>query len=450
MKPELMIVLYAAWVIMVASCSGQPPSSIPPDSSPTPQERVVVRWLVDTGGSWRPEQAWLDEFNKSQDRVQLVLMLVHLSPDWLKTEIAAYQTGAQADLPDIVGPSSPEALAAWESSLLDLKPYLQDHDLSDFDPGALRFWQDENGRQFGLPVALYPSILLYNRDLFDAAGVAYPPHHQGESYADGRPWDIQKLEEIATRLTIDEQGKKPNMPGFNPQDIAQFGFYPQWNSAEQIAALFGPTPLMNVAGNVILPDSWRQAFRWYYAGMWEKHFIPSGTQVSDDPDLYDAFDFKRVAMVSSHTYYLPSLPNWDMAVLPSYGEYMPADTYSEGFAVLGYTAHPQEAAQALAYLASIPGLSQTLAAGGIPARASLQAAALASLGQRFAQGVDWQVALDNLRFPDTPGFDSRRMADPWFHTRLYQWLDDLNKNPDLNPDSALDELQADFQAHLSP
>ena len=68
-----------------------------------------------------------------------------------------------------------------------LGPYLDrdDYDWSDFfriDPDG----QSYGGKRYGIPVALFPTPLAYNKDLFDQAGVPYPPDNwEDESWT----WD---------------------------------------------------------------------------------------------------------------------------------------------------------------------------------------------------------------------------------------------------------------------
>ena len=59
--------------------------------------------------------------------------------------------------------------------------------------------------------------LFYNKDLFDAAGIAYPP----ASYDQAWTWD--QFLDAAKKLTIDMKGKNASQSGFDPVNIKQFG-----------------------------------------------------------------------------------------------------------------------------------------------------------------------------------------------------------------------------------
>ena len=58
---------------------------------------------------------------------------------------------------------------------------------------------DEFGLE-GLPFAIFPSMLYYQRDMFDEADLEYPPHAYGDPYVlDGEEvtWDFDTLRELA-------------------------------------------------------------------------------------------------------------------------------------------------------------------------------------------------------------------------------------------------------------
>ena len=167
--PTLLVI-----VLLLAACAPAP-------------GRVTVRWLVDTGGGWRPDPAWVEGYNASQDEITLELVYEHFSLDGLRTQVAGAESG-QAAPPDIVGPIGMSAHRQLSDLWLDLARYYDRDDLYIVIPGALTAWQSGDGALTGLPVTASPLVLFYNRDLFDAAGLPYPPHAYGEPYADGDEW----------------------------------------------------------------------------------------------------------------------------------------------------------------------------------------------------------------------------------------------------------------------
>jgi hypothetical protein len=265
----------------------------------------------------------------------------------------------------------------------------------------------------GIPFAVYPSMIYYNRDLFDEAGLEYPPHKYGEPYADGAPWTVEKLEELALKLTVDANGNDATGPDFDPENIVQFGYHTQWtNPHGQTTALFGADNIADENGNATLSDRWRRAFKWYHEGMHVKHFMPNTTyQNSDLLAAGNPFDSGNIAMAHCHLWYIccnNEVSNWDIAAVPSYDdqESVTIKLHADTFRIFKATKHPEEAVEVLLYLTG-EGASDLLQIyGGFPGRKSLQGKFIADLNERFTQGVDWQVAVDGLTYPDIPNHES--------------------------------------------
>jgi multiple sugar transport system substrate-binding protein len=96
---------------------------------------------------------------------------------------------------------------ANQAAILPLKPFLDadpSFSTADFYPALLdQFtWQ---GQLWGLPAELQPYLIEYNKDLFDAAGVAYP----------ALDWTLEDFSQTAIALTRGEG------------DTKQYGFVPQ-------------------------------------------------------------------------------------------------------------------------------------------------------------------------------------------------------------------------------
>jgi multiple sugar transport system substrate-binding protein len=71
----------------------------------------------------------------------------------------------------VAHPSSTPPRGCWEN----LDPYIEasGYDLNDYWPGLLESAKYQ-GSVYGLPRDIEVNIIYYNKDLFDAAGVAYP------------------------------------------------------------------------------------------------------------------------------------------------------------------------------------------------------------------------------------------------------------------------------------
>src|SRR5436190_11697714 len=181
------------------------------------------------------EKAWVDNFNKTQKDACVLLQIVHNpeSYDTLKAQIAA------GSGPDIVGPVGKAGRASFQGSWADIAPLAKNagFDLSKYDPALLDFTKDE-GVLVGIPFALFPSFIFYNKDLFDEAKLPYPPHKVGEKY-DGKDWDLNTFQDLAQKLTVDANGTDATAASFDAKNIKQFGFYDGPTDARGVAVFFG-------------------------------------------------------------------------------------------------------------------------------------------------------------------------------------------------------------------
>ncbi len=415
---------------------------------------MKIRWFVGLGTGANPEhipgqEEVIARFNESQDKIELVVEFVENSqaPDQLKTQIAA------GDPPDIIGPVGQSGTNEFSGLFLDLEPYLGELDWDDFDADSIDAYRLEGEGLLGLPFAVFPSMIYYNADLFDEAGLAYPPQTYGEAYADGDPWTVDKMEELAMLLTVDANGNDATSEDFDPDNIVQFGYHSQWTDPRgQAAALFGADNVVDADGNAVLSERWRTAFTWYYEGMHEKSFMPNTTyQESDLLAAGNPFDSGNIAMAHCHLWYtccLGNVPNWDMAVVPSYNDAgdVTVKLHADTFRIFASTEHPEEAVEVLTYLTGEAAGDLLQIYGGMPGRKSLQDAFFVGMDETFTQGVNWDVGIQGLAYPDVPNHESNLPNYAKAYDRIGAFQTLYESTPDLDINAELDQLVSDLQA----
>jgi multiple sugar transport system substrate-binding protein len=418
-------------------------------SAGVPTGRIQIRWFVGLGtGTARDaqevEEAFVKWFNASQDEVELLLEVspgdgVYGGAGRLRPQIEAGHS------PDVVGPMGTLGLSLFPGLWLDLEPLVEGDALGDLGPSIADTWRVD-GRLVGLPIGVNPSVLYYNRDLFDAAGLPYPPHEYGEPYADGDKWTVEKMQEIAMRLTLDADGNDAISPDFDPDRIAQYGYDWRWASGKGMVYLFGAGSVIGAEGNVAIPDHWRQAYHWYYEGMWSQHFVPDGPACRGR-FRYNPFVSGDIAMLQSHLWYLPRLVNvpfaWDIAALPSYDGAFSVRWDSSMVGILNTTQHPKEAFEVAYALATSPELLAVW--GNVPVGARLRAAYLRVLEDKYP-GADWQAAIDGLGYLSVPPHGSIMPNHAEAYARFDQLRDLLEYSSGLDLDAEIDRLESDLQA----
>jgi len=431
----------------------EPDGSAPAASTPA-GEAVEIEWFVGLGTGENEEQIPTEEavvaaFNEANPGIDLELTVVDNTEaaTTLATRIAA------GDAPDIIGPVGIRGLQSFGDQLLDIGPYIESSgvDLSEI-PQALIDVYNVDGTQIGIPMAVYPSFIYYNKALFDEAGLPYPPHEVGEQY-EGQDWTWETVRELAMQLTVDADGNDATSPDFDPEHIQQYGLDAQFteNDARAWSTIFGGSgsAVADDGTTAQWPDNWRTGLQYMYDGIWEDHFIPDSTAVQGLADG-NTFQSGLIAMDVVHQWYTcciypaegePAVTDWDIAVLPEGPDgTITSKLHADTIAIMASTEHPDQAFEVLRFLAASPEL--TTVWGALPAIESQRDAFFASLDETFAPlEIDWNVSTQMLEYPDNPSheafmpnFDEADSANKDLGNRIWT-------TPDL-------DLQAEIDAHV--
>ncbi len=78
-----------------------------------------------------------------------------------------------------------------------------------------------DGKIVGISVANEIQVIWYNKRIFDAANLPYPPADPAKA------WTWAQFVSVAKKLTRDSNGKTPNDKGFDPSNIRTFGAWVQ-------------------------------------------------------------------------------------------------------------------------------------------------------------------------------------------------------------------------------
>jgi multiple sugar transport system substrate-binding protein len=432
-------------------------ASTGPTAEPLKPGQVEIRWFIGLGTGTDPEQLTaeqevVDAFNASHPDIRLVTEVVTYEAafDQLATELAA------GNPPDIVGPMGVDGAESFHGQWLDLDPLIKkyNYDLTQFDKGSVNFYKTGGEGQLGIPFGIYPSVMYYNKSLFDEAGLNYPPHKYGDKYVwpDGTEseWNYETVQKLAMMLTVDKNGKDALDPAFDANNIVQYGYVPQYQDARAMGSYFGAGSLVAADGKTAqIPPEWAAAWKSIYDGTWKYHFIPNQA-VIDSPEMGagDPFGGGRVAMALTHTWYYSeiTLENWDMGVVPSYNGKTTANFNADTFRILKATKNPDAAFTVLKYLLDDASLKLLNTYGAMPARTADQAAYLQALDQKYPWKPDFSVAVAGIKYADNPSFEA------WIPNYLEararvanDFTSMLQSTEGLNMDDEIARLKADLQ-----
>jgi len=434
------------------------------------QDKVQIRWYVGLGTGTNADQiegqqAIVDDFNAEQDEIELILEVVENAQayDVLATQIAA------GNAPDIVGPMGIRGREGFGGAWLDLLPLIdaEGYDLTDFDPALIEFYRVPEQGQLGLPFAVFPSFTLYNIDLFDEAGIPYPPAAYGDPYIDWdgneREWNMETIREVAMILTVDSNGNDATMEEFNIDDIIQYGWGSQQTDMRGRLAMFGADNLVDADGNAQFPENWRVAENWIHDAMWVDGFYPNG--LAGNSELLGGgsgnwFGTGNIAMTSTAHLWLMGWgqgdldADFDFAPVPSFEGVSTAKLHADTFSIMASTENADAAWTVLKYMMDDRGTDLLSLYGGLPARTSLQETFfdnyVAGLAENYPQfdwaDMNWDVVQAGISIPDRPSHEDGLPAIAESEARYIEYSQLVDNNADADVDAEIDALVADLQA----
>jgi multiple sugar transport system substrate-binding protein len=323
-----------------------------------------------------------------------------------------------------------------------------------YEPSVVSSYNIPGQGQIGIPFAVYPSFVYFNKDLFDEAGLPYPPQKFGETYM-GKEWNFDTVRDLAKILTVDDRGNDASSPNFQPDHIVQFGFDLQFGTDPRaMGTPFGANRVIDNEGRAYIPPNWLTAWNFFYDGMFKDHWMPN--EAYRNSDLFgkgSVFNSGNLAMAYTHLWYTCCIDpvskngkvrNWDIAVVPAYQGVTTAKLHADTFGIMKASKHPNEAFQVYKYLITNRDLLDVY--GAMPAIKSMQSDFFGGVDQKFAPvKVNWQVAVDSLAYNDVPNHEE---GLPNF-LKARQALTDFEKlyntTPGLDINTESVKLQATLQ-----
>lgn len=331
-----------------------------------------------------------------------------------------YQTMVAADqAPELAGPIGVGGIAGLLAGLLDIEPLIDadGYDLSDYT--SVELMRTPLGL-VGLPLGLYPSALYYNEDLFDAAGVDYPPHKYGEKYADGDDWTYEKAFEIAKLLTIDSAGNDASSPAFDWEETLQWGWNGwDWMGIREVASMYGGVPIgITDDYKTVVMDSpeYVEAMQALNDSCTKWHIWANYEQGGAFYDLAgEPVGSGLTAMWEQHTWVLDMAIgtwiesfNWDVAAVPtavSVGEPVALMDGPSTFVVATSSHNPEAGWEVIKWLYE-PERYLLLCRNYniVPSRKSLVDNFIPDMEAK-EPGHDYQVFLDGIQYADSPNHE---------------------------------------------
>jgi len=311
MRPHIRLIALVSVtvVLLVTACQASAPAPIRFMVFGDPAEVAAFQKLVDA-------------FERAHPNQPVKLNSIPSQSDYRTRLAADFAAGTPADV--VLINYRRFATFAARGALEPLGPYLQTSsiiDVSDFYPQAIEAFT-YNGQIVCIPQNISSLVIYYNRDLFDAAGVAYP--------ADNWTWDgfLAAARSLTRDLdgdgAIDQYGL-----GIEPELIRLAPFVWQ-NGGTLVDNVNAPTTFTLGAG----PDL--EAFQWFVDLQVKWRVVPAAVEAQAE-DNESRFLNGRTAMYFNSrrgvpTYREAAKFDWDVASLPVHA-YQASVLHSDAYCV---------------------------------------------------------------------------------------------------------------------
>lgn len=219
--------------IMLGACGA--PSTEAPVAVPTEIPVTQVPAMADTVAPAEPVTIRFSSWGKPEQNAAIASMVAAFKAKYPNIEISEeydpYDGYFEKKTTQIAGNQLPDVFALDTSSICDYASANRIVDLTEatnagtptgdllatLSPSALANL-NIGGKQYAYPLAGGALLLYYNKDMFDAAGLAYPDPS----------WTFQDVLDAAAKMSVDNNGDG---------ELDQWGYYPNYYNSEDFASI---------------------------------------------------------------------------------------------------------------------------------------------------------------------------------------------------------------------
>jgi multiple sugar transport system substrate-binding protein len=298
-----------AFALVLSACVVPPaPTAQPPAAEQAPAEQpaqaqpVTLLWAF--WGS--PEEAKThlavaDVFMAEHPDIKIETMVEPWNDYFTKVQ-TLWASGDPSAIPDVLF-LWPTPRYAADGVLENLQPWIEKsgYDLSDYWPALLESAMYE-GDVYGLPRDISVDVLYYNKDIFDAVGVAYPDD----------TWTWDDLLAAAQKLTVVEDSGRVTRYALGMEG----GKYQDWIGQNRGSIL---DDMRNPTKCTLTEPAAMQAVK-FFADMMDNNYAMRDANLSQAGGDAAVFQSGEVAMIIQNSSRVSAFNaanmNYDVAVLP--------------------------------------------------------------------------------------------------------------------------------------
>lgn len=440
--------------------ASQQPTKVPP-TVPADPVKIEMLYRLPAEKTEDIKEVLTDlqnDFNASHKDIQLEIMM----PEPGSLDIYFMLQRGYSINYDIMLPVSVRELATSPEVWLDLSPYIQadNYDLTRFIGPTLKINQSISDGVIGLPLEVYPWVIFFNINMFDAAQLPYLPQEFGAPYKDGDPWTYDKLLEIAKALTLDMKGNNGLSSDFNSKIIKRFGYsHEYYEYAMDYAQKFGDESSLGVSADfktaAIKTQMFKDAMKWDQEAVWKWHVSPTLGAIGRVNPIEQSAIFEAPSFYASSPNLdeFPADLEWDIAAVPA-GSNGKIITLIEALSavILAGSEHPQEAWVVLKWLFEREQLKPLLESyiyyfAAVPEDAELRQGWVERMAQYYP-AMNAQVILDALDYAELVNHTGWRPAYSEVMLMIEEAHREVMAYEDRDVEQILEKLNTDIQAQL--
>lgn len=294
------------------------------------EEQINLTFALWDKNQEAAQQAIADAYMEKNPNVHIEVQVTPWDEYWTKLEAAA--TGGS--MPDVFKMHANHFMMYADAELLI--PLDFEYDYSPYPQGLVEMYTYE-GTHYAIPMDYDTIGLAYNKEIFDAAGVAYPDE----------TWTWDTLVEVAAQLTDAESG----VYGFGAPNDTQSGYF---NSVHQNGG-YCFDPATRTSG-YNLPET-QEAIQWWM-DLSLVHGVSPTVESFVDMSVTDQFQAGKLAMIYVGSWMMSEFTNnadfngkFDIAVLPQ-GKQRASIYNGLGWSGAANTAHPEVVKDFIAFCGS--------------------------------------------------------------------------------------------------
>jgi len=401
--------MLAAACAQPATPTAQEAPGVAATQAPAEVEPVTIRFATLSGPEFTDGyQPIVDQWNSAHPEIQVAYETYPWGDYWVKIPASL----AAGNPPDVLWTATGEVDATWVergvfAPLDDFIDGASPLDRADWDPLAWEygvFGADEN--VYLLNTIINLPALAFNRDLFDAAGLAYPDD----------TWTWDSVLQAGLSLTTDVNGRHPGDADFDMSNVKTWGIQTRFWPVNWFPVLwsFGGRVFNEGRTGVMFTDpADLEAMAWW-GDLVQVHHIAPPYEYFGDAGWDTAFGNGLVAMhlldsnqIATLQTQFPDL-NYGTTVVPSkeVGGQRYVFMFGRAFGIASGTQHKAEAWEFLRFLAS-PEMQAAYASGGrgIPASESARQQFMSELDEGTRALMDPYVQSLQYIFPGDRGPD---------------------------------------------